>query len=73
MDINARKKKLASAETYLAAHNRQLKRTMTSVRFWERRVKMHQKALQQEMEAEVARITQAATEESSSAKRRFRN
>lgn len=72
MDITARKKKLASAETYLAAHNRQLKRTMTSVRFWERRVKMHQKALQQEMEAELE-LRIADTGESSSAKRRFRN
>lgn len=53
MDINERKKRVAYAETGLDSAFRRLKRTMTSVKFWERKLRIQQRALQSEMEAKM--------------------
>lgn len=58
MTINDRKKLLFVAENNLAERRTRLKRTMTSIELWERRVKHHTRALQQETEAMI----QARTE-----------
>ena len=68
MRIDERKKKIAYCEKGLADANRRMKRAMTSVKFWERKLKTQERALMQELEARVsAPVTDTGHE------RRFRN
>lgn len=66
MDPSERKKKIAHAEAQLTDANRRLKRTMTSVRFWERRLRTQERALLNELEARANAPIETAS-------RRFRD
>lgn len=68
MTPDDRKKQIAYAETMLKKSQRKLHLAATLVRRWQSRLRTQEKAYQRDLEL---RITD--TEESSSAKRRFRN
>jgi hypothetical protein len=54
MTVDERKRKIAYAERGLSDANRRLKRTMTSVRFWERKLRTQERALLKELEVKAS-------------------